>query len=153
MADDRTAMIYLDSSVVFSLHFRDCNTGDAIRLVGGASEAVVVSAICEMETVNAFALRVFRKEMSARNMNVAVKDLESDLRSGLLLWKPLPQGAFARAKALPKKITPSIGVRAADLLHVAAALELGAGTFYTFDQKQRQAAQAVGIAVNPLPTS
>jgi len=46
-------------------------------LVSGATDALVVSALCEMETVNAFALRVFRHEMSERNMGKAVKDLES----------------------------------------------------------------------------
>jgi predicted nucleic acid-binding protein len=44
-----------------------------------------------------------------------------------------------------------IGVRAADLLHIAAALELGAKSLYTFDQKQSKAAQAAGLAVNELP--
>jgi hypothetical protein len=76
-------MIYLDASLVFSLHFRDSNTFEAMRLMGTATESLLVSALCEMETINAFGLRVFRSEMSARNMDNAVKDLESDLRSGL----------------------------------------------------------------------
>jgi predicted nucleic acid-binding protein len=144
-------MIYLDASVVFSLHFRDSNTAEALRLVNGATEALVVSALCEMETVNAFALRVFRREMSERNMDNAVKDLESDLRSGVLHWKPIPEAAFTRAKTLSRKITPSVGVRAADLLHIAAAFELGAKSLYTLDQKQHHAAQAAGLTVNQLP--
>jgi predicted nucleic acid-binding protein len=144
-------MIYLDASVVFSLHFRDSNTDEALNLVSGATDALVVSALCEMETVNAFALRVFRHEMSVHNMDNAVKDLESDLRSGVLQWKPIPEAAFTRAKALSRKITPSVGVRAVDLLHIAAAFELGAKSFYTFDQRQHQAAQAAGLTVNQLP--
>ena len=144
-------MIYLDASIVFSLHFRDSNTVEALHLVRGATEALVVSALCEMETVNAFALRVFRNEMSERNMDNAVKDLESDLRTGILLWRPLPEAAFTRAKALSRKITPSVGVRAADVLHIAAAFELGAKFLYTLDQKQHQAAQAAGLMVNQLP--
>lgn len=104
-----------------------------------------------METVNAFALRVFRNEMSRLNMANAVADLESDLRSGILHRSPIPEAAFVRGKALAQKITPSIGVRAVDLLHVAAAFELGAKSLYTFDQKQHSAAQAAGLAVNQLP--
>jgi predicted nucleic acid-binding protein len=77
-------MIYLDATIVFSLHFRDSNTVEALNLVSGATDALVVSPLCEMETVNAFALRVFRREMSERNLENAVKDLESDLRSGVL---------------------------------------------------------------------
>jgi predicted nucleic acid-binding protein len=64
---------------------------------------------------------------------------------------PLPDSAFARAKALALTLTPTIGVRAVDLLHVAAALELGASSLFTFDQKQHRTAQAAGLAVNPLP--
>jgi hypothetical protein len=80
-----------------------------------------------------------------------VRDLESDLGSGFLQGMPLPEAAFIRAKALSRKITPSIGVRAVDLLHIAAALELGAESLYTFDQRQHQAAHAVGLTVNQLP--
>jgi predicted nucleic acid-binding protein len=143
-------MIYLDASVVFSLHFRDSKTLQAVHLVGGATEDLIVSALCEMETVNAFASRVFRNEMSQRNMANAVRDLESDLLSGVLQWRPIPEAAYTRGKALAQKITPSIGVRTADLLHIAAAFELGAKSLYTFDQKQHMAAQAVGLAVNQL---
>lgn len=144
-------MIYLDASVVVSLHLRDANTAEALRLVNDAIGNLLVSALCEMETINAFALRVFRREMSDRNMNNALKDLESDLRSGFFHWKPIPEATFTRAKNLSQKITPSVGVRAADLLHIAAALELGAKTLYTFDQRQHQAAQSAGLTVNPLP--
>jgi predicted nucleic acid-binding protein len=144
-------MIYLDASLVFSLHFRDSNTFEAMRLMGTATESLLVSALCEMETINAFGLQVFRSEMSARNMDNAVKDLESDLRSGFMQWRSIPEAAFTRAKALSRKIAPSIGVRAPDLLHIAAAFELGAKSIYTFDQKQHQAAQAAGLTVNPLP--
>jgi predicted nucleic acid-binding protein len=65
--------------------------------------------------------------------------------------RPIPENAFRRAKALAQKITPVVGVRAADLLHIAAALELGAKTLYTFDQRQRQAAQAANLAINQMP--
>jgi predicted nucleic acid-binding protein len=145
-------MIYLDASVVVSLHLRDANTPEALRLVNDATENLLVSALCEMETINAFALRVFRREMSALNMDNAVRYLETDLRSGVLKWKPIPEAAFTRAKKLSRKITPAVGVRAADLLHIAAALELGAKTLYTFDQRQHQAAQAAGLTINQLPS-
>jgi predicted nucleic acid-binding protein len=144
-------MIYLDASVVFSLYFRDSNTIEALHLVATATEPLLISALCEMETINAFALRIFRGEMSERNMDVAIRDFESDLRSGILQWSQVPECAFPRAKALSRKITPSVGVRAADLLHIVAALELGAKSLYTFDQRQHEAAQAAGLAVNKLP--
>jgi predicted nucleic acid-binding protein len=49
---------------------------------------------------------------------------------------------------LSQQTTAKLGTRAADLLHVAAALELGADYLYSFDRKQRTLAQAVRLKVN-----
>jgi len=145
-------MIYLDASLVFSLYFRDNNTTEALDLVRDAADSLLVSALCEMETANAFALRLFRSEISEINLSNAVSDFEKDLLSGFFHWKPIPETASTRAKTLSRKITPSIGVRAADLLHIAAAIELGAKTLYTFDLRQHLAAQAAGLTVNQRPS-
>jgi hypothetical protein len=45
--------------------------------------------------------------------------------------------------------TPSHALRSLDLLHTAAACELGFRDFFTFDQKQRIAALAQGLKVKP----
>ena len=144
-------MIYLDPSVLVSMHIHDVNTPAAITLVRSTNEALLMSSLAEFETVNAFSLRVFRKEMLPINRDNAVRDLDNDVRSGLLALMPLPDSAFVRAKALAHTLTPTIGVRALDLLHVAAALELGASALYTFDKKQHRTAQAAGLTVNSLP--
>jgi predicted nucleic acid-binding protein len=143
-------MIYLDSSFVVSLHFRDANSAAARTLVGSAADPLLISSLVDVETVNAFCRRVFRKQMTLANLQNAVRDLELDIKSGVLSFQVFPDAAFSRAKVLAQTFTPSIGVRAADLLHVAAALEIGARSLYTFDAKQHQAAQAAGLAVNPL---
>jgi predicted nucleic acid-binding protein len=143
-------MIYLDTSVVFSLHFRDANTPAALALARGATETLLITPLCEVEAVNAFSLRVFRREMLPINRDNAVRDLENDIRIGVLHLEPLPDSAFTRAKVLAQSLTSSIGIRAVDLLHVAAALELGAGALYTFDVKQHRTARAAGLKVNPL---
>jgi predicted nucleic acid-binding protein len=144
-------MIYLDSSFVVSLHFRDANTPAALAIVANARDLLLISSLVEVETVNAFCRRVFRKQMTLTNMQNAVRDLEADIQSGVLSFHPLPDAAFTRAKVLAQTFTPSIGVRTADLLHVAAAVEIGARSLYTFDEKQHQTAQAAGLAVNRLP--
>jgi len=50
---------------------------------------------------------------------------------------------------LSTRHTPTLGTRTLDLLHVAAALELGCTDFLSFDNRQRQAAQAEGLNVLP----
>ena len=43
-----------------------------------------------------------------------------------------------------------LGTRTADLLHVAAALELGSDWFYSFDRQQRKLAQAAKLNVQSI---
>jgi|SRR5208337_2066865 len=144
-------MIYLDSSVLVSMHIHDVNTPAALALVRGTDEALLMSSLAEFETVNAFSLRVFRNEMLTINRDNAVRDLDDDVEDGILTLVAVPESAFARAKVLAQTLTPTIGVRALNLLHVAAALELGVNALYTFDQKQHQTAQAAGLKVNISP--
>jgi predicted nucleic acid-binding protein len=144
-------MIYLDASIVFSLYSPDRNSIFAASLIAAARAPLVLSSFCEFEVVNAFSLRVFRKEISEQEALGARRKFELNIESGVYLVRSLPESAFTRAKALAEKFTPSIGVRAANLLHIAAAIELGAKSLYTFDQRQHRSAQAAGLKVNQLP--
>lgn len=144
-------MIYLDSSVVFSVQGRDANTNAAVALLQSVGETLAITQLCEVEFANALCLRMFRKEISRDEAAGSIADLEQNIRTGVYQLLPFPESAFARAKVLALSLTPSIGVRSVDLLHVAAALELGAGTLYTFDQKQHRTARAAGLNVNHLP--
>ncbi len=143
-------MIYLDSSVLSSLQSKDVNTLAAVSLAQSASEPLMLTQLCEVEVVNALCQREFRKEITHAQAEASMNDLEQNLRRGVYRLFPFPEAAFGRAKALARALTPSIGVRAADLLHVAAAIELGASALYTFDQRQHRTARAAGLAVNPL---
>jgi len=137
--------------VVFSVQGRDVNTPAAVSLLQSASGQLVLTPLCEVEFVNALSLRIFRKEITHAQAKASAGDLERNLRAGVYLLLPFPEAAFTRAKILAETLTPSIGVRSADLLHIAAAIETGGKSFYTFDARQHVAARAAGLAVNPLP--
>ncbi len=144
-------MIYLDSSVVFSVHSKDANTPFAVQLIQAAGLPLVFTQLCEVEVVNALCLRLFRKEISQRQVQDSIGLLDANLRAGVFQSLRIPDSAYARAKALAQQITPAIGVRSSDLLHVASALELGASALCTFDRKQHRTATTAGMKVNPLP--
>jgi predicted nucleic acid-binding protein len=146
-------MIYLDASILFSLYCADANSSSAISLVSAARAPLILCSLCEFEAVNAFSLCVFRKEIGEAEALKIRRKLDMNIEAGSYLLRPLPESAFTRAKALAQEITPSVGVRATDLLHIAAALELGAKSLYTFDQRQHQAAHVASLAVNPLPSA
>lgn len=144
-------MIYIDTSVLVSLYCADANSALATSLLQNVNERLLISSLCEAEAVNAFSLRQFRKEITPRQADASARHLESDLRSQVFHLASLPPEAFARTRALSRQLTPRLGTRTADLLHVAAALELGADAFFTFAVQQRKAAIAAGLKTNPAP--
>jgi predicted nucleic acid-binding protein len=140
--------IYADSSFLVSLYIPDANSASALRTMQTSSGDRLVIPLCELEVVNAFGLRVFRKQASPVEVNSALLNFEKDLREGLFHLRGLPERLFERARQLSQQTTAKLGTRTADLLHVAAALELGAECLYSFDQQQRKLAQTVRLKLN-----
>jgi predicted nucleic acid-binding protein len=140
--------IYADPSFLVSLYIPDANSAAALRTMRASSGDRFVTALCELEVVNAFALRVFRKQASPAEGDAALTNFEKDLHEGLFQLRGLPERVFERAKQLSQQTTAKLGTRTADLLHVAAALELGADFLYSFDQQQRKLAQSVRLKLN-----
>lgn len=140
--------IYADSSFLVSLYIPDANSASAVRTMQASSGDRLVIALCELEVVNAFGLRVFRKQASPVESNSALTNFEKDLREGLFQLRGLPERLFERARQLSQQTSAKLGTRTADLLHVAAALELGADYLYSFDQQQRKLAQSVRLKLN-----
>jgi predicted nucleic acid-binding protein len=108
----------------------------------------LITPLGELEVVNALGLRVFRKEVSAAQAQSSLDDFENDLRDGILQLRPLPEQVFERARQLSRQTTARLGTRTADLLHVAAALELSVDWLYSFDRQQRKLARAVRLKIN-----
>ena len=140
--------IYADASFLISLYSPDANSAIAAQTMRGSDGERYVPVFGELEVVNALHLRVFRKELSGPQAYSSLSDFEKDLREGIFLLRPLPEQVFERASQLSRQTTARLGTRTADLLHVAAALELAADYLYSFDQQQRKLARAVGLKIN-----
>ena len=140
--------IYTDTSFIVSLYSLDGNSEAALAIMEASSGVRLVTTFGELEVVNALMLRHFRKEVSSAQARSALADFERDLRSGVFRLRPLPDQAFARARQLSQQTTVKLGTRTADLLHVAAALELQADYLYSFDKRQRALAQVVQLELN-----
>jgi len=143
--------IYLDSSFLISLYSADGNTSTAIDTVQVIRQPLLITVFTELEFVNGLGLQVFRKQISSADARLSNDIFERNLRNDAFQLKPLPENVFERARVLSRKNTPQLGTRAADLLHVAAALELGATGFYSFDLRQRKLARSVKLKLNALP--
>jgi predicted nucleic acid-binding protein len=139
---------YVDTSFLISLYSIDGNSRVAAVVMRNSPGEHLVSTLGELEAVNALELRVFRKEISRAQARSSWQAFASDLQDGVFQLKALPEQVFERAQLLSRRSTARLGTRTADVLHIAAALELGADRLYSFDQQQRKLAQAVRLKLN-----
>ena len=137
---------YADTSFLVSLYLSDGNSLQAIAMVQGLNNALPVSEFHLLELQNALSLAVFQKRITGDQSLRAWRDAENDLGNGRLIPCSLNwQTAFRLARDLAKLETPAIGARSLDVLHVAAALLMGASDFLTFDIRQRSLAIRAGL--------
>jgi len=100
------------------------------------------------EWTHAVSQHVFRKEISAREASQAYAELEHDRANGLWLEVDLPESAWQTCTRMARKHGSKLGIRTLDSLHVASAIEMGAKTFWTFDDRQARLAAAEGLQVS-----
>lgn len=136
---------YADTSFLASLYVPDANSTEAAGRMERLPLPILLTSLGELELVNAFQLRLFRKEVRPVEARAAYAAFRADLRAGVIELRPLPKETFAEAGRLASRWTAKLGVRSLDILHVAAALVLHAEAFHTFDERQRTLAKAAGL--------
>jgi predicted nucleic acid-binding protein len=100
----------------------------------------------ELELLNALRLKQFRKEAPLASVRATVARIRDNLHDGILV-RPVTDwpAVFAQAADLADRHTASLGSRALDLLHVAAAVRGGARRFVTADARQSTLARRAGL--------
>ena len=89
-------------------------------------------------------------EITEQDRRAAFRQIEMDMREGILAHVPVEwTTVFRLADQLSEEHSPRAGQRTIDLLHVAIALQCGATTFLSFDERQRKLARAAGLRVKP----
>ncbi len=144
-------MVYADTSFLFSLVLHDANTARAVAHLTSKPAPLVLTAWQRCEWHNAIRLSVWRGHCAAAEANRALAKIEEDIAAGNLIETPLIwPDVMALAEKLSAKHTTTLGVRSLDLLHVAAAMSVGAKRFLTCDGRQLALARAAGLrAENP----
>jgi predicted nucleic acid-binding protein len=140
--------VYADPSFIVSLYSPDANSAAAAHTMQASPANRFLTTFGELEVVNAMGLRVFRKEVSPAQAHSSLIEFEKDLRDGIFQIRELTDSILERARQLSRQTTARLGTRTADLLHVAAALELGADCLYTFGLHQRRLAQTLRLKLN-----
>ena len=138
---------YPDTSLLFSWYLPDQHAQAADRLMRGRP-SLAVTPFHHAELANALFQWVFRGKLSKDEALLAYSSFEQDCESGIFLTHAVPESAYLLSVDLAERHVPALGVRTLDTLHVAAALELGAYVFWSFDQRQAALARAAGLTTN-----
>jgi len=136
--------VYADTSFFVSIYITDSHSKIADELARSGLRPSF-TPLHAAEWTHAVAQQVFRGQISATDAQSLYVDLERDLNSGLWKKNAFPELAFDRCANLARRYGATFGVRTLDSLHVACALELKAGRFWTFDQRQAKLARAEGL--------
>jgi predicted nucleic acid-binding protein len=140
---DRT---YADPSALLKLYIHEPESRAMSAWRYRTHGALPLTAHGHLEIVNGIGLAAFRKAIGAAAATDALASFDEDVADGRYVpvdvaWRTL----LKRAAALSRAHTMVFGCRTLDVLHVAAALELGLPAFLTFDRRQRQLARTAGL--------
>lgn len=137
---------YADSSLFVSLYLHDRHFAEAQRLVRHHAR-IWLTPLHRAEWAHATALHIFLGKMSSTEAHAVSAQFQRDRESRFWMEVNLPEMVFERCIQLAQQYAARVGSGSLDTLHVAAALELGAERFWTFDERQAKLARAVGLKV------
>jgi hypothetical protein len=141
---------FADTGFVASLYLKESTSAQARAAIQAAPVVLPLTPLAMLELRNAFNRSVQRQRITTAQRDALWQDVEADIASGFLVATPVDiDELHKKARQLSDRHTPTLGTRSLDLLHVAAALVLGAKIFFSFDDRQRKAAASEGLKVKP----
>jgi predicted nucleic acid-binding protein len=137
---------YADPSALLKLYVHEPQSAAMNAWRARTRGALPVTEHGRLEIANGICLAAFRGTIGPDALRDAFASFDEDLADGRyaqadILWRAM----LRRAGEIGRRHTPTLGCRSLDVLHVAAALELGLRYFVTFDDRQQQLARAVGL--------
>lgn len=139
-------MVWMDTSLFVSLYVNDAHSLKARALMAG-HPSVWLTPLHDTEFTHALYQHVFRNQITLAEANGLHALFAEHRDRHIWVRAELPERSWFLAASLAKKHASTLGLRTLDTLHIAAALELGADQFWTFDERQNKAARAEGFKV------
>jgi predicted nucleic acid-binding protein len=140
--------ICADSSFLVSKYISDVHSAEADRRM--VSRPIIwLTPLNRAELAHVMHQYVFRGGITAVDASKVWADFEYDRTHGIWKAVDLPEQTWETSIDLARRYGPTLGIRTLDSLHVACALELKARRFWTFDKRQAQLAEAVGLNTVP----
>jgi len=139
--------MYADSSFFVSFYLQDAHVGKTDAWMA-SQPSIFLTSFHRAELVHAVYQHIFRGHISQGEAQLVLANHENDRAANVWREVEVPLTQYERAIELAHRHVAKLGVRTLDTLHVAAALELGATEFWSFDERQLRLAQAVGLRTN-----
>jgi len=136
--------VYADTSFFVSLYIPDRHTAEVERRLK-ALPSLWMTPLHVAECTHAIEQHVFRETITRSEAERVLQRFQEHRSRNLWRETPVPEQAFEICAELARRHAVRLGVRTLDSLHVACALELGAGYFWTFDARQAKLALATGL--------
>ena len=141
---------YFDSAVIAKLYVQEATSPEAINLVQADDAPYILTHWQELEVRNALRLKVYRGEITIEELRESLGAFAEDIAAGR--WQR-PDYELANVHDLAEQLSAvhaaDLGCRTLDILHVAAAVVVGAKEFVTFDSRQRALAKKAGLKARP----
>jgi predicted nucleic acid-binding protein len=137
-------IVYPDSSFLVAHYLSDHHSEEADRRLL-SKPTVLITPFHAAELTNAIYQQAFRGRLSIMDAELACADFDFDCATGIWFPAPIPERMYTACVDLARRKVAALGVRTLDTLHVAAALELKADRFWTFDERQARLAEAEGL--------
>jgi hypothetical protein len=133
-----------------SLYGFDLHTSRARGVIASLRTPVTISDLNYYELEQAINFSVWRKLLPITDGRKITAGLSKDSASGAIQTVACNfANVLVTARRLSATHTQTEGHRSMDILQVAAALELDAEFFLSFDTNQRKLARAEGLKLNP----
>jgi predicted nucleic acid-binding protein len=140
--------VYVDPSALLKLYLKEPESRAMAAWRSKIGDPLLVTHHGRVELINGIGLAVYRGMITDAIHDAALAALDDDFAQGRyrqtdVLWR----ATLKRAADLSREHTPTLGCRSLDIVHVASAIELELSHFATFDARQQQLAQTVGLKV------
>jgi predicted nucleic acid-binding protein len=143
-------VICADTSFLVSFYGHDANSHAALEAAAARAEPIAITVLNQFELENAIRFATFSKAITLATAHERLAAITADITAGQLDPVSVNLGVVVReARRLSARHSLSGGHRSFDILHVAAAVELRATEFLSFDKNQRALAKAAGLKAGP----
>ena len=141
-------VIACDTSFLFSLYGSDVHSSQAVAWCAQNTRPVYLNHLTHFEFGNAVRFLEFRKAIPTGSAAQYWAGFEIAITRGrLIVATSNLADVVGEAKRMSSTCTLTGGHRGFDILHVASAVMMKATHFLTFDDNQKQLAEAEGLVV------